>query len=145
MERRASRPTTWHGPLGQLRNLLFGEFMFADTFFVLYLEKQLHELSADDPGRKKMLADYHALQERIEGVSKQMKNAGQESGFFEQALGNAFAFAAGGGIEALAEKVIDVGKDIAETMAKFETYETVITNALGDKDKAQKTMKASWR
>lgn len=30
------RPTTWHGPLGQFRNLLFGEFIFADTFFVLY-------------------------------------------------------------------------------------------------------------
>jgi hypothetical protein len=30
------RAATWHGPLGQLRNLLFGEFMFADTFFVLY-------------------------------------------------------------------------------------------------------------
>ncbi|MGI4871455.1 MAG: hypothetical protein ACRYFX_09790 [Janthinobacterium lividum] len=32
----SERPTTWHGPLGQFRNLLFGEFIFADTFFVLY-------------------------------------------------------------------------------------------------------------
>ena len=30
------RATTWHGPLGHFRNLLFGEFIFADTFFVLY-------------------------------------------------------------------------------------------------------------
>lgn len=30
------RPTTWHGPLGEFRNLLFGEFLFADTFFVLF-------------------------------------------------------------------------------------------------------------
>lgn len=36
--RRAGQHTTWHGPLGQLRNLLFGEFMFADTFFVLYCQ-----------------------------------------------------------------------------------------------------------
>jgi hypothetical protein len=105
------------------------------------LEKQLHEMNGDDPGRKKMLADYHALQERIEGVSQQMKKASTESGFFKQALGNAFAFAAGGGIEALAEKVLDVGKDIAETTAKFETYETVMTTALGDKSKAQQAMK----
>ncbi|MVN77749.1 hypothetical protein GO988_15555 [Hymenobacter sp. HMF4947] len=35
--RRLSEPaTTWHGPRGYLQNLLFGEFMFADTFFVLY-------------------------------------------------------------------------------------------------------------
>jgi hypothetical protein len=28
--------TTWHGPRGQFCNLLFGEFLFADTFFVLF-------------------------------------------------------------------------------------------------------------
>ncbi len=32
----AERPTTWHGPRESFRNLLFGEVMFADTFFVLY-------------------------------------------------------------------------------------------------------------
>lgn len=32
------RPLTWHGPAGQLANLLFGEFIFADTFFVLYCQ-----------------------------------------------------------------------------------------------------------
>ncbi|MGI4760907.1 MAG: hypothetical protein ACRYF0_09390 [Janthinobacterium lividum] len=105
------------------------------------LERQLHELNGDAPERKKMLADYHALQDRIEGVTKQMKSAGQESGFFKQALGNAFAFAAGGGIEAIGEKLLDVGKDIAESTAKFETYETVMTNALGSKSKAQQAMK----
>lgn len=105
------------------------------------LEKQLHDMSGDDPGRKKMLADYHALQNRIEGVVQEMKGASKEAGFFKQALGNAFAFAAGGGIEAVAEKVLDLGKDIAESTAKFETYETVMTNALGDKSKAQKAMK----
>ncbi|TPG71977.1 hypothetical protein [Hymenobacter nivis] len=30
------RAVTWHGPRGHLRNVLFGEFIFADTFFVLY-------------------------------------------------------------------------------------------------------------
>ncbi|MGI4866165.1 MAG: hypothetical protein ACRYFZ_19730 [Janthinobacterium lividum] len=32
----AERPTTWHGPRESFRNLLFGEFIFADTFFALY-------------------------------------------------------------------------------------------------------------
>ncbi|MGI4760912.1 MAG: hypothetical protein ACRYF0_09415 [Janthinobacterium lividum] len=35
---RAGQAATWHGPLGQMRNLLFGEFLFADTFFVLYCQ-----------------------------------------------------------------------------------------------------------
>ena len=30
------RPTVWRGPLSYLSNVLFGEFIFADTFFVLY-------------------------------------------------------------------------------------------------------------
>ena len=29
---------TWHGPAASLANLLFGEFIFADTFFVLYCQ-----------------------------------------------------------------------------------------------------------
>ena len=32
----AERPTTWHGPRASFSNLLFGEFIFADTFFALY-------------------------------------------------------------------------------------------------------------
>jgi hypothetical protein len=105
------------------------------------LEAQLKDLSADDPGRKKMLDDYQALQHRIEGVKQEMGSATQESGFFKQALGNAFAFATGGGIAALAGEVVDLGKDIFETTAKFETYESVMTNALGDRSKAQQAMK----
>lgn len=35
--RHATEPAaTWHGPRESFRNLLFGEFIFADTFFVLY-------------------------------------------------------------------------------------------------------------
>jgi hypothetical protein len=30
------KPTMWHGPRAHLQNVLFGEFIFADTFFVLY-------------------------------------------------------------------------------------------------------------
>jgi hypothetical protein len=105
------------------------------------LEQQLESMNGDAPERKKLLADYHALQDRIEGISHEMKGASKESGFFKQALGNAVAFAAGGGIEAIGEKLLDVGKDIAESTAKFETYETVMTNALGSKSKAQQAMK----
>jgi hypothetical protein len=37
------RATTWTGPRGHLRNLLFGEFMFADTYFVHYIQHNRHE------------------------------------------------------------------------------------------------------
>ncbi|MGI4833266.1 MAG: hypothetical protein ACRYFK_07375 [Janthinobacterium lividum] len=103
------------------------------------LEQQLHEMNGDEPGRKKLLADYHSLQDRIEGVSHELTRANANTSFFKQGLANAFAFATGG-IEALAGKVIDVGKDIFETTAKFETFETVLTNALGDNSKAKKAL-----
>ncbi|MDO7877671.1 hypothetical protein Q5H93_23230 [Hymenobacter sp. ASUV-10] len=40
---RLRRQRTWHGPREYLRNLLFGEFMFADTYFVLYSLQQRPE------------------------------------------------------------------------------------------------------
>jgi hypothetical protein len=105
------------------------------------LEQQLESMNGDDAGRKKMLADYHALQDRIEGVSKEMRHATEGTSSLKQGFANAFAFATGGGIIALAGQVVQLGKDIFNTTAKFETYETVMTNALGDKSKAQQAMK----
>ncbi|MGI4870677.1 MAG: hypothetical protein ACRYFX_05795 [Janthinobacterium lividum] len=69
------------------------------------LEKQLHELSGDDPGRKKMLADYHALQERIAGVTTEMKGATEGTGFFKQGMATAFGFLLSGGIMGLAQQL----------------------------------------
>ncbi|MGI4871460.1 MAG: hypothetical protein ACRYFX_09815 [Janthinobacterium lividum] len=105
------------------------------------LEKQLEELSGDDPGRKKMLADYHALQERIAGVTTEMKGATEGTGFFKQGMATAFGVLLSGGIMGLAGKVVGLGKDIFDTTAKFQTFESVMTNALGDKGKAQQAMR----
>lgn len=72
------------------------------------LEKQLHELSADDPNRKKLLADYHALQDRIGHVSQEISGlkpgldeAGKSGGFFGNAMSSALGFLTGGGALAL--------------------------------------------
>ncbi|MDO7853142.1 hypothetical protein [Hymenobacter convexus] len=62
------------------------------------LEKQLEAMNGDDPGRKKMLADYHALQDRIAGVSKEMKGATEGTGFLKQGFASAFGFLTAGGI-----------------------------------------------
>jgi hypothetical protein len=69
------------------------------------LEQQLHEMSADDPGRKKLLDDYHSLQDRIGGVTKEMKGATEGTSFLKQGFANAFAFFAGGGIIELAQRL----------------------------------------
>ena len=122
---------------GQKLNSSFKDMKAASA----QLEKQLESMNGDDAGRKKMLADYHALQDRIEGVGKEMKRATEGTSSLKQGFANAFAFATGGGIIALAGQVVQLGKDIFNTTAKFETYETVMTNALGDKSKAQQAMK----
>jgi hypothetical protein len=122
---------------GQKLNSSFKDMKAASA----QLEKQLESMNGDDAGRKKMLADYHALQDRIEGVGKEMKRATEGTSSLKQGFANAFAFATGGGLIALAGQIVGLGKDIFTTTAKFETYETVMTNALGDKSKAQQAMK----
>ena len=69
------------------------------------LERQLHEMNSDAPGRKKMLDDYHALQERISGVSSEMKGATEGTSFLKQGFANAFAFFASGGIMSLVQQL----------------------------------------
>ncbi|MDF7810518.1 tape measure protein [Hymenobacter sp. YC55] len=101
------------------------------------LEKQLKDLSADDPGRKKLLADYQALQQRIEGVRLEMGQTAEKSSFFTKAL----AFTGIGlGVDAIVDGVMSVGKEILETTAKYEKYEAVLKNALGSQEKAAKAM-----
>ncbi|MDO7877676.1 hypothetical protein Q5H93_23255 [Hymenobacter sp. ASUV-10] len=92
------------------------------------LEAQLNDLSADDPGRKKMLADYQALQERIEGVKQEMGSATQESSVFTQAL--AFAGVTVGA-EAVLEGVMELGQEIMATTKEVETLRSSINTMTG--------------
>jgi hypothetical protein len=95
------------------------------------LEGQLKDLSADDPGRKKLLDDYQALQERIEGVKKEMGQAEEESSVFKQAL--AFAGVTVGaeavleGIQELGAEIINTTKEVAELRGQINT----LTGATG--------------
>ncbi|MDO7875551.1 phage tail tape measure protein [Hymenobacter sp. ASUV-10] len=92
------------------------------------LEAQLKDLSADDPGRKKMLDDYQALQERIEGVKKEMGQAQEESNVFTQAL--AFAGVTVGA-EAVLEGVMELGQEIMATTKEVETLRSSINTMTG--------------
>jgi hypothetical protein len=95
------------------------------------LEAQLHDLAADDPGRKKLLDDYHALQQRIEGVKKEMDSATQESSVFKEAL--AFAGVTVGaeavleGMKELGAEIINTTKEVADLRANINT----LTGATG--------------
>ena len=95
------------------------------------LEGQLKDLSADDPGRKKLLDDYQALQERIEGVKKEMGQAEEESSVFKQAL--AFAGVTVGaeavleGIQELGAEIVNTTKEVAELRGQINT----LTGATG--------------
>jgi hypothetical protein len=98
------------------------------------LEAQLGELSQDDPGRAQLLADYRALQQRIEAVRNEMGQAAPQANLFTQALGMAGVVVS---VEAAVGVVGDMGKAIFETTSKFETYSAVMKNALGSESAAQ--------
>jgi hypothetical protein len=86
---------------GQKLNSSFKDMKAASA----QLEKQLESMNGDDAGRKKMLADYHALQDRIEGVGKEMKRATEGTSSLKQGFANAFALFAGGGLIGLAQQL----------------------------------------
>lgn len=119
---------------GQKVNATFNEMKASAS----QLEKELNELNQDDPRRAKMLADYKALGDRIEHVKDEMGQAAPKANLFKEALSFAgIALTA----EAVVGGVIEMGKAVFEASAKFEKYEAVMTNALGDKSKAQQAMK----
>jgi chromosome segregation ATPase len=95
------------------------------------LEAQLKDLAADDPGRKKLIADYQALQDRIEGVKQEMGQAEQESSVFKEAL--AFAGLTVGaeavleGIKELGAEIVNTTKEVAELRGTINT----LTGATG--------------
>lgn len=95
------------------------------------LEKQLHELASDAPGRKQLIADYQSMQDRIEGMKKEMGQATQESNTFRDAM--AFAGVTVGaealieGVKELGAEIINTTKEVADLRGNINT----LTGATG--------------
>jgi hypothetical protein len=107
---------------------------------VSVLNNQFRKMAADDPGRAKLLADLQAAKARVADVRAEITGVTETTGMMKQAFASAFGFLIGGGIEGAIGKIFELGKSIFDTTAKFQTYESVMTNALGDKSKAQKAL-----
>lgn len=107
---------------------------------VAVLNAQWRKMSQDDPGRGKIIEDLNAMKARVTALKSEVTGVSQTTGVMKQAFANAFAIVASGGVMGLIGQVVGLGKAIFETTAKFQTYESVMTNALGDKSKAQKAM-----
>jgi hypothetical protein len=115
---------------GQQVNATFNQMRASGAL----LEAQLADLSQDDPGRTALLNDYRALQQRIEAVRNEMGQAAPQANIFRQALGAAGIVV---GVEATVGLVKDLGMEVFNTTAKFETYAAVMKNALGSESAAQ--------
>ncbi|QIX60858.1 hypothetical protein HER32_06580 [Hymenobacter sp. BT18] len=81
------------------------------------LERQLHELSADDPARERMLRDYQLLQQRIDAVKREMGETAATGGFFKNAMSNALGFLTGGGLLELAGTAFNFLKEAKDDFA----------------------------
>jgi hypothetical protein len=92
------------------------------------LEKQLHDLAADDPGRAKLLHDYQELQKRIDGVKKEMGETA-EKGF---TMKDALTFAGVNiGLEAAVDVVKEFGAEIAQTVQEIGNLRSSINTLTG--------------
>ena len=104
------------------------------------LEKELESLGQNDPARGPLIAALQEMRVRIKQVNEEVAGVAQTTSRMKQVMTNAFAFAVGGGIEQGIEKVVEMGKSIFTTTAKFETYGVVLEKALGSKSLAQKAL-----
>jgi hypothetical protein len=104
------------------------------------LESELEELGQNDPARGPLIAALQELRARIRSVNEEVAGVSETTSRMRQVMTNAFAFAVGGGIEQGIEKVVEMGKAVFATTAKFETYGIVLENALGSKSIAQKAL-----
>jgi hypothetical protein len=78
------------------------------------LWNQLRKLSADDPGRAKLIADYQALKGKITEVKAEVTGVSQSAGVMKQAFANAFALFTGGGLIGVVQQVWGFLKDSKE-------------------------------
>jgi hypothetical protein len=76
---------------------------------VLY--NQFQKMSADDPGRAKLLADLQEMRGRVNKVKDEVKGVNESAGMMKQAFANAFALLTGGGVVALAGKLLSFFTD----------------------------------
>jgi phage-related minor tail protein len=112
---------------GQKVNATFGEMKASAA----QLEKQLENMSRDDPGRAKLLADYKALGQRIEEVKNEMGQATEKGSLMKDAL--AFAGVTVGaeavleGIKELGAEIINTTKEVANLRGNINT----LTGATG--------------
>ncbi|WP_210519885.1 hypothetical protein [Hymenobacter terricola] len=70
---------------------------------VLY--SQFQKMSGDDPGRKKLVADYQGLKGKIADVKTELTGVSQGAGVMKQAFANAFAIFTGGGILGVVQQI----------------------------------------
>jgi len=109
---------------GQKVSATFNEMKAAGA----QLEKQLGNLSHDDPGRAKMLADYKALQQRIGEVKEEMGET-TEKGF---GLKDALAFAGVTvGAEAVLDGIKELGAEVINTTKEVAELRSTINGMTG--------------
>jgi phage-related minor tail protein len=113
---------------GQKVSATFNEMKAAGA----QLEKQLGDLSHDDPGRAKMLADYKALQQRIGEVKDEMGETTEKGSLLKEAM--AFAGVTVGA-EAVLDGIKELGAEVINTTKEVATLRSTInglTGATGD-------------
>lgn len=112
------------------------------------LESELHQLTVGSDEWIEKLKELNTVNGRIESVEKQMKDLGYEvdkqESLWDKMKTSAVGVFTGSGLldlaQGLASEVMELGKEIFETTAKFEKYEAVLKNSLGSQEAASAAM-----
>lgn len=112
------------------------------------LESELHQLTVGSDEWIEKLKELNSVNGRIESVEKQMKDLGYEvdkqESLWDKMKSSALGVFTGSGLlelaQGLASQVMELGKEIFETTAKFEKYEAVLGHSLGSQQAAAEAM-----
>ncbi len=112
------------------------------------LEAELHQLTVGSKEWLDKLEELKTVDSRIETVEKAMKDLGyqvdKQESLWDKMKTSAVGVFTGSGLldlaQGLASEVMELGKEIFETTAKFEKYEAVLKNSLGSQEAASAAM-----
>ncbi|WP_026995136.1 tape measure protein [Flectobacillus major] len=112
------------------------------------LEGELHQLTVGSKEWLDKLEELKTVNGRIENVEKAMKDLGyqvdKQESLWDKMKTSAIGVFTGSGLldmaQGAASQVMELGKEIFETTAKFEKYEAVLKNSLGSQEAASAAM-----
>lgn len=105
------------------------------------LGQVLRQIPESAPGYAKLNEEYKRINTRLAEIRKNSRGVIQESNRMASTLQKAFAVFGGISLAGIAQGILNIGRNIIRTSSNFQKFEAVLSNALGSRSEAQRSLK----